>query len=347
MLSQNTGRMMSDEIELDQAEAQALAMRACLNAGANPESARSLVAATLSAARFGPATLGFPHMLDYLNSFREGRINGDPAPDLTRPFPAFLASDADGGIAQLGFDLAFGDFVDTARDLGIAILTQTNSYTTGELGYYVRRLAAEGLVGLAATNANAMVVTRPGGPAVYSTNPLAFGFPLGDGVPPLVIDQSSSATAFVNIVAAAAEGRPIPEGWAVDADGRETRNAEEALEGALLPFGGRKGANVALLVEMLSAGLTGGPWSLDVPDFRSGSASPAVGLTVIAIMPGTAGEGRIARARDHAHRLQEYGVYIPGVERTDVAQAFSKLLKMPRGVYDAVFAFASGSGTAA
>ncbi|RFB83194.1 malate dehydrogenase [Rhizobium leguminosarum bv. trifolii] len=327
---------MSDEVLLDQAEAETLAIRACRAAGAAPSTARALVDATLSAALFGPATLGFPHMVDYLDSFREGRINCDPTPTCERPFPAFFVADADRGIAQLGFDRAFNDLAEAARTFGVAIFTQTNSYTTGELGYYVRRLAGEGLAGIAATNANAMVVAKAGGPAVYSTNPMAFGFPLGEGSLPLIIDQASSATAYVNIVAAAAEGRAIPEGWAVDAAGIDTQDAAKALEGALLPFGGRKGANVALMVEMLSAGLSGGPWSLDTPSFREGSASPAVGLTVVAMMPGRADDGLIERARRQAGRLQEKGVFVPGVSGIDHPRLASERLKVPRSVFEAV-----------
>lgn len=335
---------MSETVELSLAEAEELALKACRGAGANAASARALVDATLSAARFGPATLGFPHMVDYLGSFREGRINCAPAPRLDRPFPAMLAADADGGIAQLGFDLAFEDLVAAAQTFGIAVFTQANGYTTGELGYYVRRLAAEGLVALAATNASAMVVAKPGGPAVYSTNPIALGFPLGADLPPLIVDQSSSATAYVNLIAAAAEGRQIPAGWAVDENGAETLDPVRALCGALLPFGGRKGANIALIVEMLSAGLSGGSWSLDAPDFRSGSASPAVGLTVIAMMPG---EDRVARARAQADRLEGLGVHIPGVSGRATAPSAPATLAIPRAVYEAICGFASrGDGSA-
>lgn len=330
-----------EEVELSQREAEDLALRACLGAGANAASARSLVDATVSAARSGPAAVGFPHMVDYLNSFREGRINCDPMPVATRPFPAYIACDADRGIAQLGFDLAFRDFVSAAHSFGIALFTQKNSYTTGELGYYVRRLAQEGLSGLAATNANAMVVAKAGGSAVYSTNPIAFGFPLSNGTPPLIIDQSSSATAYVNIVTAAAEGRSIPKGWAVDAQGADTQDPEKALTGALLPFGGRKGANVALLVEMLSAGLSGGSWSLDTPSFRSGDASPAVGLTVIAMMPGPAGSDQVARAHDQIRRLEQHGVHIPGFSGKPPHRPSEQPLRMSRAVFDAICRFVS------
>ncbi|WFU05548.1 Ldh family oxidoreductase (plasmid) [Rhizobium sp. CB3171] len=331
---------MAEEVSLRRPEAEELAMRACVAAGASQASARSLVDATLSAALFGPATLGFPHFVDYLNAFAEGRIKGDSQPSLQRSFPAFMVSDADGGIAQLGFDLAFADLVETTRTLGIAVFTQTNSYTAGELGYYVRRLAGEGLIGLAATNANAMVVPKPGGAAVYSTNPMAFGFPLGDQTLPLVIDQASSATAFVNIVQAAEQGQPIPDGWAVDENGEPTQDATKALTGALLPFGGRKGGNVALFVEMLSAGLSGGPWSLDTPDFRSGNASPAVGLSIIAIMPGL-GDERIRRAHAQTIRLHDHGVFIPGVTGIPFPPSPTAELKIPRTVFESISRFAS------
>ncbi|QGA57917.1 MULTISPECIES: Ldh family oxidoreductase [unclassified Brucella] len=326
---------MSDEVTLSETEARQLAMQACLNIGASQPSAQSLVDATLSAMRYGPPTLGFPHMVDYLESFRASRIKCDPTPVLDHAFPAFLTSDADQGIAQLGFDRAFGKLLEATRTFGVAIFTQTNSYTVGELGYYVRRLAREGLIGLAATNANAMVAPKAGGPAVYSTNPLAFGFPLGDGALPLVIDQASSATAYVNVVRAAAEGQSIPEGWAVDSNGDPTSDPVRAIGGALLPFGGRKGGNVALLVEMLSAGLSGGPWSLDTPDFTSGSVSPAVGLTVVAIMPN---DGRIERAAKQAARLAGLGVFVPGV--TGIGPS-GNALKIPRDVFDAVQRFAA------
>ncbi|MDR9780792.1 Ldh family oxidoreductase [Rhizobium redzepovicii] len=327
---------MSDEVVLNLAEAEALAIRACLAAGATEATARSLVDATLSAALYGPATLGFPHMVDYLNSFREGRINGGAEPSCTRPYPAFFVADADRGIAQLGFDRVFDELVAVTRNFGVAVFTQKNSYTAGELGYYVRRLAGEGIVGIAATNANAMVVAKAGGPAVYSTNPMALGFPLGEGSLPLIIDQASSATAYVNIVAAAAEGRAIPAGWAVDEAGNDTQDAARALGGALLPFGGRKGANVALMVEMLSAGLSGGPWSLDTPSFREGSDSPAVGLTVVAMMPGCTDDGLVERARRQADRLQQHGMFMPGVSGIEYPRPATESLKVPRAVFEAV-----------
>lgn len=287
-----------------------IAEGACIRCGASPAVARSLLAATLSADFANRKEVGVSHLLDYLKAFREGRIQGEAMPQVTYPLPAFIESDARGGIAQLGFDVAFEELCRRAETYGIAIFTQRNSFPAGELGYYVRRLAERGLISLATANANAVMATAVGGDRVYATNPMAFGAPLPAPRNPLVIDQASSATAFVNIVRAAGEGREIPQGWALDDMRTPTTDPAKAMLGALLPFGGYKGANVALMVEVLSAGVSGASWSLDAGDFRTGDRCPGIGLTVIAL---SARDGGFAlRLADQLDRLEGLGVRVPG-----------------------------------
>lgn len=320
--------------------ARTLALEACGGAGASPAASASLVEATLAAVQYGPQDLGFPHFLEYLRSFRAGRIDGRAEPQITRPLPAMILSDAMGGIAQLGFDLAHGDLVRQARTLGVAVFSQKNSFTTGELGHYVRRLALEGLIGIAATSGPALMAVAAGGRPVYCTNPLAFAAPAAPPESPLVIDQASSATAFYNIVRAAAEERPIPEGWAIDGEGRSTTDPARALQGALLPFGGYKGANVALMVEVLSAGLSGSPWSADAPDFRSGTQSPRAGLTVVALSPEALDPHFAERLAAHLARLRDLGVHIPGRRAGNRALALSDPFVIERWVLDEMRGFA-------
>lgn len=288
-----------------------MAEAACAKAGASAALTQSLLAATLSAERSGRGEVGIAHLPDYLNALGTGGIRGDAEPVLESPFPAFIASDARGGIAQLGFDRAFEDLVGRAQTYGIAVFSQRDSFPAGELGYYARRLAEAGCIALAAGNAHAMMATAPGGKAVFSTNPLAFGAPLPAPRPPLVIDQASSATAYVNLLRAAKQETPIPEGWATDAEGRVTTSAASAILGALLPFGGYKGANVALMVEVLAAGLSEAAWSLDVPHFQTGGRAPGSGLTVIALA--LRDEAAFAaRLERQCLRLVDAGVRIPG-----------------------------------
>ncbi len=297
---------------LSACDAEVLAEQACLAAGANHATARALAAATVSAALYGHASVGFPHLLDYLANFNTGSINGNAKPTLTAPLPAIMHSDADGGIAQLGFDLALPALVENTRALGVTLFAQANSYTTGELGYYVRCLALEGVIAFAVSNSPAAVAGSPGGKITFGTNPMAFAVPLADATAPLVIDQASSATAFINLVNAAEEGRAIPEGWAIDEKGSATTDAAAGLRGALLAFGGAKGANVALMIECLSAGLSGASWSLDMADHQKRGERVGASITIITIAPTVIDEHFSNRLTQQLDRITELGAYIPG-----------------------------------
>ena len=225
-----------------------------------------------------------------------------PSPKSRGPAGAIILSDAKGGAAHPGFDRAFDDLVDTAQKFGVAIFSQKNAFTCGALGYFAGRLAERGLVSIAATNGPALVAGAGGTKPVYCTNPLAFAAPAAGG-PPLLIDQSSSATAFVNIRKAAHAGQSIPEGWALDAAGNPTTDASAAVKGTLLAFGGSRGANIALMVEVLSAGLSGANWSLDAPPFATGSEGPGTGMFVLAIEPKLLDPDFEARLRSQIDRL--------------------------------------------
>jgi (2R)-3-sulfolactate dehydrogenase (NADP+) len=299
-------------------EATGLAERACRAAGAAEDAARSLALATVSADAHGKGGIGFAHLVDYLASLREGRIDGRADPVVTSPAPAAIQCDARGGIAQLGFDRAFDDLRRRAETFGLALFAQNRSYTTGELGYYPRRLAEAGLVSFAATSGPALITVAGAKKPVYCTNPLAFAAPLDEG-PPLLIDQASSATAFVELRRYADRSETLPAGWAVDADGQPTTDPRAALRGALLAFGGARGANIALMVEVLAAGLAGANWALDAPSFTSGDRSPGAGLLVIAIAPALLAPDFPHRLRLQLDRLAKLGVHIPG-RRTAAAE---------------------------
>ena len=164
-----------------------------------------------------------------------------------------------------------------AHRYGLAVFAQQRAFTCGPLGWFTERLADAGLVAVATAVAPAVLAAGPGTGRVFGTNPMAYSVPR-PGRPPLTVDQASSSTAFVSVRDAAAQGTPLPEGWAVDADGRPTTDPEAALAGALLPFGGYKGANIALLVELLSS-MAGGNWAMDAPPWDTGSRSPRSGCS--------------------------------------------------------------------
>ena len=189
---------------------------------------------------------------------------------MTSPAPAAIHCDARGGIAQLGFDRAFDSLSASARGpSAIALFAQngqlhhrrTRLLSAPPRGRRPRRLRRDKRAGVDDR--------RRRKTPVYCTNPIAFAAPLDEG-PPLLIDQASSATAFVQLRHYAERGETLPPGWAVDADGQPTTDPQAALRGALLAFGGARGANIALMVEVMAAGLAGANWALDAPSFTLG-----------------------------------------------------------------------------
>jgi (2R)-3-sulfolactate dehydrogenase (NADP+) len=298
-------------VVLSPREAFEFAEAVCCGAGAGARMGKSLAEATVAAELHGKPIVGFAHLIDYCEALQAGRIDGGAEPRLHSPASALIACDVGGGIAQLGFDDAFESLVERARSFGIALLALSNSFTTGELGWYVRRLAERGLVALAASNGPALMKPPGAMAAVYCTNPIAFAAPGRDGAA-LVIDQSCSPTAYVAVRAAAERGEAIPAGWAVDAEGRPTTDAARALGGALLTFGGPRGANLALMVEVLAAGIAGAHWSLDAPPFDVGEGGPGIGLTVVAIAADLVGGDFAGRIEAQMERLDGLGVHIPG-----------------------------------
>jgi LDH2 family malate/lactate/ureidoglycolate dehydrogenase len=286
----------------------------CESKGCSQAVAISLARAVVAAQGRGNEAVGFRHLADYLSGFSSGRIDPRAEPRISSSSSIIFRSDARGGIAQLGVDRCFDSLCHSAHENGMATFSQFNSFTSGELGDYTIRLAKAGLIAMAVANGPALVAVPEAKGKTYSTNPLSFAAPTADGIP-LMFDQASSATAFVNIAHAASTGSDIPDGWAVNQHGNGTRNALEALGGALLPFGGYRGANLILMVEVLAAGLTGANWSIDSPAFHQGSQTPGSGLLILAIAPNFFSSGFESRLASQLARLTEMGVHRPGWER--------------------------------
>ena len=297
-------------------------------AGGGDRTAEALAEATVAAELRGKPAVGAAHLLDYLDALRAGRLNGDPHPQLTARRRAAISIDADQGAAQVAFDHGLASLVEAARASGIAVLSIGNCFSAGELAHYTTRVAEHGLVVFAGTNSPALMAVHGSSAPVTGTNPLSFALPHRLG--PRVFDQASSATAWVSVRDAAYAAEPIPEGWAVNADGEPTTDATAALAGALLPFGGVKGGNIAVMVDTLAA-LSGGSFSLDAAPFDSGSRSPALGLFVIAIDPAAFDPDFAERAEAHHQRLTaDHGIDFGRRKHP------SPTIQLPPEVYDAL-----------
>jgi (2R)-3-sulfolactate dehydrogenase (NADP+) len=275
---------MSGDVTLARGELLDVCEQALHRAGASRAQALVLAEATVQAEERGLRPVGVAHLLDYLDGFLRGRITTNE-PEAERRTPVAWTVDCRGGLAQHGFGKVLSELATAATAGGIATAALSRCFTIGELGYYVRALASRGLMSVAFANSPALMSVAGARRPMLGTNPLAFGLPLPDGRRVLV-DQASSATAWVNVRAAAERGAELMPGMAVDPSGRPTTSAVDGLAGALLPFGGYKGGNIALLVELLAT-MAGGQFSSEAPPFQTGDRSPGVGCLVVALSPAT------------------------------------------------------------
>lgn len=266
------------------AAAYELAEAALTASGAAGTVAASVARALVAAEADGHAGHGLSRVASYAAQVRAGKVDGQARPRAIHPRPALLAVDAAHGFAYPAFDLVTGMLPPLCRQQGVAAATIGRSHHCGVAGHHVEHLAKEGLVALLFANTPAAMAPVGGRRQLFGTNPIAFAAPLGGDVPPLVIDLSLSAVARGRIVAARQRGQSIPPGWAVDEDGQPTTDPAAALRGAMLPVGGTKGAVLALMVEILAAGLTGANFAFEASSFLDDQGPPpGTGQLVLAI----------------------------------------------------------------
>lgn len=307
---------MSDRI-LTLTEAEDLATATFIRCNTRESTARLVASALVAAEAEGLKGHGLVRIPTYAAQAKSGKIDGQAEASLEMVTPSLARVDAAFGFAYPALALAETMLAEHAPMMGIAAAAIRRSHHCGVAGAPVERLAEKGLVALLFANTPAAMAPWGGNRAVFGTNPVAFACPL-PGEAPIVVDLSLSKVARGNIVAAKQKGQPIPEGWALDADGQPTRDADAALKGTMLPMGDAKGTALALMVEMLAAGLTGARFAADASSFLEAKGEPpATGQLLIALDPQLfGGEGIL----NHFARLAEQirsqpGTRLPGSRR--------------------------------
>lgn len=300
-------------------EVETLACDTLIASGATPEAAASVARSTRLAERDGIRSHGLLYVPIYAQHLRCGKVATDAVPEVSHPAPGVVRVDARNGFAHAAIDAGWDSFVSATRANGIAAMSLHNSYNCGVLGHHAERLAEAGLVALCMTHAPASIAPPGGRKPVVGTNPFAVAVPDGEGGALLVIDQSASAIAKSEIMLRSREGKPIEPGWALDADGNETTDADAALKGSMLPAGGYKGFGVGLMVEIFAAALSGAHLSTEASPF-SGTAGgpPGTGQFFIAVDPAAFGPHFGETMKRLAASIEgQDGARLPGQRRAD------------------------------
>ena len=258
---------------------------------------------------------GLSRVPSYAAQARIGKVDGLAVPATERPRPGAAMIDARNGFAYPALDAAVALLPGMARAAGIAGAAIRRSHHCGAAGHPVERLAEQGLVAVMFANTPAAIAPWGGSIPVFGTNPIAFACPL-PGRPPMVVDLALSKVARGNILAAKQKRERIPQGWALDDAGQPTTDPDAALAGTMLPVGDAKGTALALMVELLAAGLTGANFAAEASSFLDAEGPPpGTGQLIIAVDPAAFG-GSVERFGMLIASIESQpGARLPGTRR--------------------------------
>lgn len=331
-------------VTLTLTDAHDLVVRALVRSGTGPENAAAVARALVAAEADGLASHGLSRVPAYAAQAASGKVDGQAVPRLIPAGSAAVRIEAADGFAYPALEIAVAELIRLTPDAGVAAAAIAGSHHFGAAGYHVEALAAQGLVGLAFSNSPAAIAPAGGRSALYGTNPIAFAAPRGPGQPPLVIDLSLSVAARGKIMVAAQRGEPIPGDWALNAEGRPTTDAKAALAGTMLPIGGAKGAALALMVEVLTAGLTGSSIGHEAGSFFTADGpKPRIGQLLLAFNPGPLSGGGFAERMETlvGAILGQEGTRLPGERRLALrAKAAAQGVTLPAALHGEILALA-------
>ena len=282
----------------------------CLMAnGANSDNAEAVARTIAKAERDGSSSHGFFRMPGYVASLKSGKVNGSAQPTVSTLSPAVIRIDGDNGYAPLALEIAIPELIAKAQKSGIGAGALVNVYHFAALWPEVESMADAGMVGLACTAFKPSVAPAGATRPLFGTNPMAFAWPRKNSRP-MVFDMATAAMARGEIQIAAQDGRALPEGVGLDPDGIPTTDPNAVLDGVMLPFGGYKGSNLAMMIELLVAALIGERFSFEAKENDNNDGGPPRGGEfLLAIDPGHLGA---EDSNAHAEVFFERYLALPG-----------------------------------
>lgn len=202
--------------------------------------------------------------------------------------------------------------IEKASKFGIGMVTARGSNHYGISGYYSLMAMERGLIGFSCTNTSPLMVPTRSKKSALGTNPLSLGMSASGG-DQFVLDMATTAVALGKIELAKRKEEKIPEGWALDENGKVTTNPGVGVDAAaLLPLGGEeknsgyKGYGLGTMVEVLCGVLSGSKFGPNIRSWRAAKPEIAnLGHCFMAIDPEVFAPGAKDRLAQLLKQLRE------------------------------------------
>src|SRR5258708_23848693 len=244
--------MPAGRVHLSADEARSLGERALRGIGYDPEEARIVTDHVIDAALCGYEYSGLAKLLN-VPEHRRFALPRSPM-RLLRESEVSALYDGGNNVGMLAIHHAAKATIEKAKAHGIALVGVTNTWMSGRNAYFVEMIARAGYVAIHTASSGGAVAPLGGVKPILGTNPIAFAIPTEEG--PLILDMGTSAFMATELQLRVRRNEALPEGVAIDRDGRPTTDPAAAQAGALLPFAGYKGFGLGLIVQPL--GVLGG-----------------------------------------------------------------------------------------
>ena len=307
--------MSTRDLSLD--EIYSLAKNVMLANGCDTANAEALADIICRAERDGSHSHGLFRVPGYVKALRSGKVDGKAKPTIRHLTPAVIQVDGHGCFAPLAQAVGLPALTEATEKIGIAALSLVGVHHFAALWPETEYLADRGFVGIACTAYMPAVAPAGSNEALFGTNPLSFAWPR-PGHNPVVYDMATASMAMGDVQIAARDGREVPLGTGLDANGQPTTDPAAIAKGVLLPFGGYKGSAIAMMVELLAAGMTGEQFSFEARDTdNKDGGPPRGGEMIIGMSPAIiAGDGWQDHVEGFVQKLSNMdGVRMPGARR--------------------------------
>ncbi len=240
----------------------AFGIEAFLQTGMPVEGAATITEVQLESNLRGQATHHMGDVPNYVRRIAGGPLNATPQFRTVSETGVSVLIDADNAPGQWVSAVATRAAIRKAKDAGVAVICVKNSNHYGASGHYVWMCADAGLIGMATTVGGLVLAPTGGITPTFGNNPLGVGIPAGKHFP-IVLDIAMSVVAQGKVALAIAEGKPHPQGWMLNKQGKPTTDPKEAAEGFAVAIAGHKGYGLTLVMEVLAGVLSGAGFTLD------------------------------------------------------------------------------------
>lgn len=233
-----------------------------------PQEQAEIVADCFSTAdSYGVTTHGGAILPAHIQRIQRGGYNFSPTFKVIRETTAFAVIDGDNAMGPVSATFCIRYAIEKCKKSGVFTVFSRNNNTFGPAFYYPLLAAREGLIGIACSNSPAQMAPIGGKEKMLGTNPFSIVIPTD--CDPIILDMATSIVAKSKFKEYKLAGEELPEGWALDVDGKPTTNPDEAMRGFVLPMAGFKGYGIAMMIDILSGVLSGAAYLNKVERFYS------------------------------------------------------------------------------